>query len=190
MNRDLDAKIAKDIYGWVYVQIGKDYDGNNECEILWKSNKIEQSVCNTLPFSGKIHEAYLVPNYSGDLYTALSLAIKVRLNVCVKDLPLNPEKIAELSYNYFLETKNKIDRIDGIIKILKEKYPKVDFINSMTGETVNGKKYSILAYNVKFNKKDRIEFNKSISDIYDKLIENNEELPLFIPFQEKRKKTK
>jgi len=47
-----------------------------------------------------------------------------------------------------------------------------------------------LAYNVKFNKKDRTEFNKSINDIYDKLVENNEELPLLIPFQEKRKKTK
>lgn len=183
-NRELDAKIAKDIFGWVYVNIGKDYNGENECKILWKKDKIEQEICNTLPFRGKIHEAYLVPSYSDDLYTALTLAIKVHLNICVKDLILDAEKIAELSYNYFLETKAKINKIDGIIKVLKEKYPKVDFVNSMPSE------YSILAYNVKFNKKDRTEFNKSINDIYDKLIENNEELPLLIPFQEKRKKTK
>lgn len=190
LNRELDGKIVKDVFGWDYVHIGKDYNGENECEILWKYDKIEQEVCNRLPFSGKIHEAFLAPSYSNNLYEALNLAKHVGLNISIKDLPLNPEKIAELSYNYFLETKTKIDRIDNIIKVLKEKYPKVDFVNSMTGETVNGEKYSILAYNVKFNKKDRTEFNKSISDIYNKLIENNEELPLFIPFQEKRKKTK
>lgn len=187
MSRELDGKIAKDIFGWVYVNIGKDYNGENECKILWESDKIEQNICNMLPNTGKIYEEYLVPRYSSDLYTALSLAIKVRLNVCVKDLSLDPEKIAELSYNYFLEIKTKTDRIDGIIKVLKEKYPKVDFINSMIGKYPD---YSLLAYNAKFNKKDRAEFNKSISDIYDKLSENNEELPLIIPYQEKRKKTK
>ena len=186
-NRELDGKIVKDVFGWVYVHIGKDYHGENECEILWKYDKIEQEVCDRLPFSGKIHEAYLAPSYSDNLYEALNLAKHVGLNVSIRDLPLNPEKIAELSYNYFLETKAKINIINDMINILKEKYPKVDFVNSMIEKYPD---YSILAYNVKFNKKDRTEFNKSINDIYDKLVENNEELPLLIPFQEKRKKTK
>jgi len=189
-NRDLDGKIAKDIFNWVYIKIGKDYNGKNACEILWKFDKIEQEVCNTLPFSGIIHETFLTPSYSSDLYIALSLAKQVGLDIEVKDLPLDAEKIAELSYNYFMENKKKSDKIDDIIIILKEKYPKIVFINYMK-KNVDGinnlDRYSIIALKVPISKNK--EIRNFIDNIFYKMIENNENIPLlFIVNKPSRKK--
>ena len=189
LNRELDGKIAKDIFGWVYVHIGKDYDGENECEILWKCDKIDQDICNTLPFRGKIHEAYLTPRYSDDLYRALFLAKYVKLDIEVKDLPLDAEKIAQLSYDHFIKQEEKKKRIDDIIIVLKENYPKIDFINAMRERYIGiliPQDYTIVAFKV--YKKDIINLNSLVYDnIFTKLVEKGEEIPLFFSTREKRK---
>jgi hypothetical protein len=188
MNRDLDAKIARDIFGWKYVQIGKDYDGKNECKILNRTLKIDNEILSILPFRGIINEAYLVPLYSHDLYLSLELAKYVKLDISIKDLPLDPEKIAQLSYDYYIKRKKKKDLINIIINILKEKYPKITFINAME-ESVNGislpDDYTIVALNVPIRK--NLELQEMVYDnIFKKLIENQEELPCFIPINKSK----
>lgn len=192
LNRELDGKIARDIFEWVYVQIGKDYDGKNDCKILWKYDKIDQEICNRLPFKGKIHEAYLAPTYSNDLYTALSLAKQVGLNIEVKDLPLYAEKIAQLSYDYFMKNKKKIDKIDSIINVLKEKYPRINFINHMRTSVsgiCNLDNYAIIALEVPISRYKELK-NFINNNFYSEMYKNEEEVPLLLLIQKKSRKSK
>ena len=103
MNRDLDGKIAKDIFNWKYTHVGPDCFGQNQCEILSENGKFPEGV--ELPLMGKVHEAYLAPLYSNELKTALELAKHVELNIGVRDLPLDPEKIAQMSYDFYMWKK-------------------------------------------------------------------------------------
>ena len=77
MNRDLDAQIAEEIKKWVEVAIGKDYDGQNECTILYSRAVIENDLLEYLPRRGKIHRGWLCPRWSGDHKQACDLWYEV-----------------------------------------------------------------------------------------------------------------
>lgn len=85
-NRDLDAQIAKEIYGWRYVPVSADYNGENACEILFSPNsEPDQEHYDMLPRIGKPHEGFFTPNFSSDLRTAIELAIKVKLPMTISE---------------------------------------------------------------------------------------------------------
>jgi hypothetical protein len=69
--RDLDGLIAEHVKGWTLVHTGKDARGENDSEILAAGGKIPEGV--ELPNLGKIHRAYLAPQWSKDLPLALQL---------------------------------------------------------------------------------------------------------------------
>lgn len=92
MNRELDCEIAEIIYGWKLVHVGPDAQGGNECDILSPDGKLPQGF--ELPRRGKIHRAYLCPQYSSDWQTAISLARRVQLRSSVSGLT-TPEDLAE-----------------------------------------------------------------------------------------------
>jgi len=104
-NRDLDAEIAELVFKWKYISIGKDYNGENVCQILY--NRIpNQDFFNSLPRIGKIHKGWFTPQYSNDLKEAIKLAKYVNLDVNIKDLPSEPEDLARLSLEHW--KKNNI----------------------------------------------------------------------------------
>src|SRR5580658_8847872 len=93
MNRDLDATIEEEIFGWKLAQVGPDYDGKNECQVLTTDGKLPDGF--ELPRKGKLHRGYFCRNFSGDWHLALTLAQKVGLRTPVCDLPSTPEVLAE-----------------------------------------------------------------------------------------------
>lgn len=93
MSRDLDAEIAETIYGWKPVRIGKDYNGENDCEVLAAGGILPKGF--HFPNIGNIHRGYLAPQYSGVLDSALHLAIKIIPEISIGELGLNPENIAK-----------------------------------------------------------------------------------------------
>ena len=100
MNRDLDAKICKDIFGWKLTSVGPDADGQNACEILTRNGVLQEDI--GLPNKGKLHEGYLTPLYSGDLRLSISLAKMVGLELTIQMMPTDPEVLAQMSYDYFM----------------------------------------------------------------------------------------
>lgn len=102
MNRDLDAEIVERIFKWRYIQVGKDANGQNACEILFTPEREPtQEDYNYLPLKGKIHKGINAPNYCGDLKTAIVLAKHVNLPMELKDMPLDAEKLAKRSLEYW-----------------------------------------------------------------------------------------
>jgi len=97
-NRDLDAEVAKVILGWKLIgKVGKDYYGKNEGMILLPYDGYADDIA--YPPTGKLHEAWLVPNYSGRLDLALELARKVKLPILAYEMPQDreaPEKITRM----------------------------------------------------------------------------------------------
>ena len=179
MNRDLDAKIAKDIFNWKYTDVGKDANNENTCKILTEDGNFPKDI--DLPCIGVIGEAYLVPLYSNDLYLSLKLAKHVNLDTSITDLPLNPEKIAELSYDHFMKKRKKIERINIIIKFLQGKYPKIVFINAMEKrlDMPLSTDYAIVAFRVPRTK--MVELQGLVYNYaYIELIEDGEDWPLFM----------
>ena len=92
MNRELDIEIAKKIYKWEYVPVGKDGAGKNEGRTLWK-NKNDSSYERLLPPKGAVHEGYFVPLYSERWDLALQLAKDINLTLDIKKLT-TPEDLA------------------------------------------------------------------------------------------------
>lgn len=113
MNRDLDARIVKEIFNWRYIKVGPDYHGNNACEVLFDPNiKPTQDYYDGLPKSGKPHEGFFAPAYSGDLKQALQLAIHVKLPIPICDLSLDPENIATMALIYFHKPNKQPPSVD------------------------------------------------------------------------------
>jgi len=94
MNRDLDATIAEEIFGWKETHVGPDYYGENECEILTQNGQLPEGF--VLPPKGKLHRAYLCPSYTFRMDEAMRLVKFVKLDVPAYALPSEPAKIAEM----------------------------------------------------------------------------------------------
>jgi hypothetical protein len=73
--RDLDALIAEKYFGWVWTDVGKDYEGKNDCKVLTEDGEIPPNTRRSL--IGKLHPAYLVPRYSRSLIQAFIFASKM-----------------------------------------------------------------------------------------------------------------
>lgn len=99
MNRNLDADVVELIYNWQYVRTGKDYDGENDSEILAPNGKIPEHF--SMPPKGKIHKGFLAPTYSSDLRTAIDLAKKVKLPIYLYDVPDDAEKLTRMCLDHF-----------------------------------------------------------------------------------------
>lgn len=109
MNRDLDAKIAKEIYDWSLISVSTDIDGENQCQVIFDPQvKPTQEHYNLLPLKGKPHKAFFVPMYSNDLKLAIKLAKHIKLPISLLEVPTDPEEIAQLCLDYWLKQKNKV----------------------------------------------------------------------------------
>lgn len=94
MNRDLDAAIAEQILGWSLASVGKDYYGENECEVLAPGGVVPEGF--ELPRIGSLHRGYLTPCYSSDLGLAMQLAKRVLPEAQCGSLPVSAEAISRL----------------------------------------------------------------------------------------------
>ncbi len=94
INRDLDAAIEQDIFGWRLTHVGPDYDGQNECEVLTSNGQLPKDYL--LPPKGKLHRGFFCRRFSEDWDNALFLARYVRLSIPVHDIPLNPEELTQM----------------------------------------------------------------------------------------------
>lgn len=70
--RDLDAAVVEHVLGWKLIRVGKDYDGQNECEILAPGGEIPAGL--QLPPRGKLHRGFLAPTFHSRLDLAIDLA--------------------------------------------------------------------------------------------------------------------
>lgn len=101
MNRDLDADIVKEIYGWKLVAAGSDVNGENNCEILCPPHQPAEEMYRFLPPMGKLHRAFFAPTYSSDLLLAINLAKDVQLPMTVIEMPRDPEELAQKSLDFY-----------------------------------------------------------------------------------------
>lgn len=70
--RDLDLFIAEHLLKWKPCKVGKDYNGENECEVLTKSGELPENY--SLPPKGKLFRGIFAPCWSSRLDEAISLA--------------------------------------------------------------------------------------------------------------------
>ena len=91
MNRELDAEIAETIFGWRLAHVGPDAHGGNECDILSPDGNLPKNY--DLPKLGRLHRAFLCPQYSSDWQTAIKLAQHVGVLTAVSSLT-TPEDLA------------------------------------------------------------------------------------------------
>lgn len=105
MNRDLDAKIAQDIFGWVLVPVSADANGENACEVLAPSANQNQDFYNSLPLVGKPHVGFACRRYSCDWSEAIKLAKHVKLDVPIRLIPDSPMALAEMCYNWWSQSE-------------------------------------------------------------------------------------
>ena len=110
MNRDLDAKIVEHIFGWRYIPVSSDANGENACEVLYPPNKdADQSFYSTLPLVGKPHIGVAAPRYSSDLKTAIGLCKHIGMPLSIEKMPTDPEILANLAYEWWA-SKNKTNQ--------------------------------------------------------------------------------
>ncbi|WCT73968.1 hypothetical protein PQ455_01665 [Sphingomonas naphthae] len=69
-DRDLDADIAEQALGWRYATLGRDFNGDNACQILTPYGRLYGNGF-TYPPKGKLHRAYHVPQFTRDPLEAL-----------------------------------------------------------------------------------------------------------------------
>lgn len=100
MNRELDAEICEKVFGWTSVSTGLDYEGKNDSMILAPNGIIPEDV--RLPVLGAIHKAYLCPPYSSRLDIVMDLCKHVGLVTPVSELPSEPEAIAKMCLEHYL----------------------------------------------------------------------------------------
>jgi hypothetical protein len=103
MNRDLDATIAEEIFGWRLADIPPDYDGKNAGQALTPDGQLPDG--HELPRKGAVGRAYFCPSYCTYLDQALSLARHVKLPVPACELPSNAEGIARLCLDHWRSRK-------------------------------------------------------------------------------------
>jgi hypothetical protein len=105
MNRELDLKIAKEIFGWnVYEDVPPDAHGKNESKVLVPYKGYLKHLCNegyTFPNVGKLGEGYFTPTYTRDFHTAMEVVRKVELPTPACQLPSTPKELAKLAYDHF-----------------------------------------------------------------------------------------
>jgi hypothetical protein len=114
MDREMDMKIAQEIYGWnTYEPVAQDVKGENAGRVLVPypgySDKLFEMGYSYNP-KGKIGECIHVPNYTGQYHLALELAKKVKLPTPAHSLPTRSKDLAQACYDYFLMTNKKEDK--------------------------------------------------------------------------------
>jgi len=72
--RDLDAAIAEHVLGWKWCHVPPDLSGGNESDILVPPD-LENSR-RTLPPKGRLHAAFMVPEFHRDLTQTVGLAAR------------------------------------------------------------------------------------------------------------------
>lgn len=106
MNRDLDAVVAEEIYGWKLISTGKDYYDENESFVL----EPPEGFSGTFPPVGAIHKAYLCPEYCSDIVLALKVCQDVKMPLTVEALHLNdytyPEALVRSCLDFYRATKD------------------------------------------------------------------------------------
>lgn len=100
MNRDLDAAIEEQIFGWRLAHVGPDSDGQNECDVLTSNGQLPKDFA--LPPKGKLRRGYFCRHFSEDWGQALFLARYVGLKMPAYQLPDTPEKLAKACWRYWL----------------------------------------------------------------------------------------
>ncbi|WP_420140127.1 hypothetical protein [Sphingomonas sp.] len=63
-DRDVDAAVSEQVYGWKPVRIGPDYDGNNACEVLTATGCLYDGFA--YPPRGAIPRYYHCEHYTRD----------------------------------------------------------------------------------------------------------------------------
>lgn len=105
MNRELDLKVAKEIFGWnAYEDIPPDARGENAGKVLVPYKGYLKRLYDdgyTLPRVGKLGEGYFTPTYCSDFNSAFEVVRKVKLPTPAYQLPSNPESLVTLAYEYF-----------------------------------------------------------------------------------------
>ena len=108
MDRDLDAKIAECIFGWIPVSVGLDYNGENSGEVLYPPNETPtQDFYNSLPRVGKVHRGWYAPRYTSDLNLAINLCKHVGIPLLVNDMSNNPEVLSKQAFDYWTSSNKK-----------------------------------------------------------------------------------
>lgn len=100
MNRELDTKIVRDVYKWQLSSVGPDCNGENDCEVYTPHGT---TAGLDMPPKGTIHPGYFAPCFSSDLHVAITLAKYVKLPISLLETPTNPEKLAQMAYDYYME---------------------------------------------------------------------------------------
>lgn len=72
--RQLDGYIAYRYYGWRMTKVPRDYDGQNECEVLTPDGILADG---SVPNKGKVGPYFLVPEYTRSLSLAAEFARKM-----------------------------------------------------------------------------------------------------------------
>jgi hypothetical protein len=91
-DRDLDATIEEEIFGWRLAHVGPDYDGQNECEVLTSNGQLPKDFL--LPPRGVLHRGYFCRHFSDDWQQSLWLARYVGLKTYACEIPDNPADLA------------------------------------------------------------------------------------------------
>ena len=104
-DRDLDAAIATEIYGWSLAKgaVPPDYDGGNAGDVLTEDARPVKDW--VYPPKGKVSVGYFVPEYSRDFHLAIGVANYVGLRFGAGKIPTNPEYIARMALEHFRKDK-------------------------------------------------------------------------------------
>jgi hypothetical protein len=105
MKRDLDLKIAKEVFGWnTYEDVPPDAHGKNESKVLVPYKGYLKKICEegyTFPNVGKLGEGHFTHTYTRDFYLAMEVVRKVQLPTPAYQLPSTPQALVELAYAHF-----------------------------------------------------------------------------------------
>lgn len=122
-DRDLDANIAEYIFGWKEIKVPPDANGYNECIILTPNGSLKDFSPYALPVKGKLHRAFLVPPYTGDIQWALILAQKINFNKPLCEIPIEPFLLAKICWDFWLETSDEeAFSVTEVMERAKSKY--------------------------------------------------------------------
>lgn len=105
INRDLDAAIAEEVFGWKLVQIGKDANGENACEILAENGELSPDY--RPPNIGNLHRGFLTPQFSSNREDAIKAAVKAGLKMDISGIDFKdwqfPEKLSQRVLDFWRE---------------------------------------------------------------------------------------
>lgn len=115
MDRDLDMKIAQQVYGWnTYEPVASDAKGENAGRVLVPyagySDWLFAQGYSYNP-KGMIAECIHVPCYTRDYDKALELAKKVQLPIPAHSMPTRAHDLAKKAYEYHLSKSSDTAKI-------------------------------------------------------------------------------